>query len=169
MINEWILFVLSYKAIVILTQDVWISHWKYSFYYHTAIRFSNRIICRNDDRMSSHVTPKKGMRVTTLLTIVRQSTMNYVIESVLTDPDLHEWKHVKTCTSHPFLNHFIIWFVTSVGQRKKFWVPMRNRTSALRISRSDALPLSNSNCGERGLLRSLYDTRPTNCQDQQCR
>lgn len=36
-----------------------------------------------------------------------QSTMNYVMESDLTDPDLHEWKHVKTCTSHHFLNHFM--------------------------------------------------------------
>ena len=32
--------------------------------------------------------------------------------------------------------------VTSMGQRKKFWVPMRNRTSDLRIPRSDALLLS---------------------------
>ena len=32
--------------------------------------------------------------------------------------------------------------VTSVGQRKKFRVPMRNRTSDLWIPRSDALPLS---------------------------
>ena len=28
------------------------------------------------------------------------------------------------------------------GTKKKFWVPMRNRTSDLRIPRSDALPLS---------------------------
>ena len=28
------------------------------------------------------------------------------------------------------------------GTKKKFWVPMRNQTSDLRISRSDALPLS---------------------------
>ena len=32
--------------------------------------------------------------------------------------------------------------VTSVGQKKKFWVPLRNRASDLRIPRSDALPLS---------------------------
>ena len=32
--------------------------------------------------------------------------------------------------------------VMSVGQKKKFWVPMRNRTSDLWISHSDALPLS---------------------------
>ena len=32
--------------------------------------------------------------------------------------------------------------VTSVGQRKKFVVPMSNRTSDLRIPRSDVLPLS---------------------------
>ena len=30
-------------------------------------------------------------------------------------------------------------FVTSVGQRKKFRVPLRKRTSDLRIPRSDAL------------------------------
>ena len=34
------------------------------------------------------------------------------------------------------------WLVTSVGQRKKFWVPLRNQTSNLWISQSDALPLS---------------------------
>ena len=34
--------------------------------------------------------------------------------------------------------------VTSLGQRKKFWVPMKNWTSDLRIPRSDALPLSDS-------------------------
>ena len=35
---------------------------------------------------------------------------------------------------------------------------MRNRTSHLRILRSDALPLSHRD-GERGLLRNSYDTR----------
>ena len=32
--------------------------------------------------------------------------------------------------------------VTSVGRKKKFCVPVRNRASDLRIPRSDALPLS---------------------------
>ena len=32
--------------------------------------------------------------------------------------------------------------VSSVGQRKKFWVPLRNQTSGPRIPRFDALPLS---------------------------
>ena len=34
------------------------------------------------------------------------------------------------------------------GTKKKFWVPMRNRTSDLRIPRSDALPLSHRLYGE---------------------
>ena len=46
------------------------------------------------------------------------------------------------------------------GTKKKFWVPMRNRTSYLRIPCSDALPLSH---GERGPLRSSYNTRPAYC------
>ena len=36
----------------------------------------------------------------------------------------------------------VICLVTRVGQRKKLWIPMRNRTSDLRIPRPDALPLS---------------------------
>ena len=36
----------------------------------------------------------------------------------------------------------VIRLVTSVGQRKKFVVPMSNRSSDLRIPRSDVLPLS---------------------------
>ena len=46
------------------------------------------------------------------------------------------------------------------GTKKKFWVPMRNQTSDLRIPCSDALPLSH---GERGPLRSSYNTRPAYC------
>ena len=42
---------------------------------------------------------------------------------------------------------------------KKFLVPIRIRTLELRISRSDALPLSHRD-GERGLLRSSTDKRP---------
>ena len=60
--------------------------------------------------------------------------------------------------------------VTSVGQRKK--VSMRNRASHLRIPRSDVLTTEPQRLhGERGLLRSSYDTRPANCSsvDQQCR
>ena len=53
------------------------------------------------------------------------------------------------------------------GTKKKFWVPMRNRTSDLRIPRSNALPLSHRLYGERGLLRSSYDKRPAYCLDQQ--
>ena len=78
-------------------------------------------------------------------------------------------KPVEERVKHSDKEKDVFRLVTSVGQRKKFWVPMRNRTSDLRISCSDALPLSSSNCGERGLLRSLYDTRPANCLDQQCR
>ena len=53
------------------------------------------------------------------------------------------------------------------GTKKKFWVPMRNRTSDLRIPRSNALPLSHRLYDERGLLRSSYDKRPAYCLDQQ--
>ena len=50
------------------------------------------------------------------------------------------------------------------GKKKKFWVPMRNRTSDLRIPRSDAVTTkSQSLHGERDLLRSSYDTRPAYC------
>ena len=48
--------------------------------------------------------------------------------------------------------------VTIVGQRKKF--PMRNRTSNLRIPRSDALPLSHR---DSMVTKLLYDTRPAYC------
>ena len=44
---------------------------------------------------------------------------------------------------------------------------MRNRTSDLRIPRSDALPLSHRLHGEQGLLQSSYDMRPAYCWDQQ--
>ena len=46
--------------------------------------------------------------------------------------------------------------VTSVKQ-KKFWVPRRNRTSDLRIPRSDAIP--QRLYSKQGLLRSSYMTR----------
>ena len=50
------------------------------------------------------------------------------------------------------------------GTKKKFWVPMRNRTSDLRIPRSDALTTKPERLyGERGLLWSSYDTRPAYC------
>ena len=44
-----------------------------------------------------------------------------------------------------------------LSQKKKFCVPIRNLISDLRIPRSDALPLRLY--GERGVLRSSYDTR----------
>ena len=45
--------------------------------------------------------------------------------------------------------------VTCVGTKKKFWVPISNRTSDLPIPRSDALPLmSHRDYGERGIRRS---------------
>ena len=34
------------------------------------------------------------------------------------------------------------------GAKKKFWVPMRNQTSDLRIPQSNALPLSHRDCGD---------------------
>ena len=37
---------------------------------------------------------------------------------------------------------YVFNLVTSVGQRKKFWGLMRNRTSDLRIPRSDVLSVS---------------------------
>ena len=43
------------------------------------------------------------------------------MESVLTDPDLHEWKHLKTCTSHPFLNHFMIIRTKNFFHLKHSW------------------------------------------------
>ena len=50
------------------------------------------------------------------------------------------------------------------GTKKKPWVPMRNRTSDLRIPHSDALTTDLQRLhGERGLLRSLYDTHPAYC------
>ena len=55
------------------------------------------------------------------------------------------------------------------GTKKKFWVPMRNRTLDLRIPRSDALTTEPQRLhGERGLLRSSCDTRPVYFLDQQC-
>ena len=47
--------------------------------------------------------------------------------------------------------------VTS-GTKKKFWVPMRNRTSDLRIPRSDALPLSHrdSTVSERFITKFVW-------------
>ena len=44
--------------------------------------------------------------------------------------------------------------VTCVGTKKKFWVPISNRTSDLPIPRSDALPLSYRDYGESGIRRS---------------
>ena len=43
---------------------------------------------------------------------------------------------------------------------------MRNRTSDLRIPRSDPLSLSHRLHRERGLLRNSYDTRPAYCEHQ---
>ena len=60
--------------------------------------------------------------------------------------------------------------VTSVGQRKKFVVPMSNRTSDLRIPRSDVLlHVGLGLHGERSLFRISYDKLPAYCLDQQCR
>ena len=50
------------------------------------------------------------------------------------------------------------------GTKKKSWVLMRNRTSDLRIPHSDALTTDLQRLhGERGPLRSLYDTHPAYC------
>ena len=47
-----------------------------------------------------------------------------------------------------------------LGRKKKFWIPSnRNRTYALRCSTTEPQRLH----GERGLLWSSYDTRPTYC------
>ena len=40
------------------------------------------------------------------------------------------------------MEKYVFRLVTSVGQEKKFWVPIRNRTSDLQIPRFDALSLS---------------------------
>ena len=44
------------------------------------------------------------------------------------------------------------------GTEKKFWVPMRNRTSEIRIPRSDALPLSHreSTVSERFITKFVW-------------
>ena len=52
-----------------------------------------------------------------------------------------------------FFGKYIFCLVTSVKQ-KKFWVPRRNRTSDLRIPRSDAIP--QRPYSKQGLLRSSY-------------
>ena len=49
--------------------------------------------------------------------------------------------------------------VTSVGQRKKFLDPMRNRTSDLRIPRSDALPLSHRDSTVSEVYYEVHMTR----------
>ena len=50
------------------------------------------------------------------------------------------------------------------GTKRKFWVPIRNRTSDLRIPRFDAITTEPQRLhGERGLLGSSYDTRPAYC------
>ena len=48
--------------------------------------------------------------------------------------------------------------VTSVGQRKNFWVPMRNRSSDLRFLRSDPLSLSQRLHGKR-FYKEVHMTR----------
>ena len=54
------------------------------------------------------------------------------------------------------------------GTKKKFWIPMRDRTSDLQIPHSDALTTKPQRLHrERGW--SSYDTRPVYCSDQQCR
>ena len=58
--------------------------------------------------------------------------------------------------------------VTSVGQRKKFVVPMSNRSSDLRIPRSDTTEPQGLH-GERSQFRISYDKRPAYCLDQYCR
>ena len=58
--------------------------------------------------------------------------------------------------------------VTSVRHRKKFRVPMRNRTSDLRIPRSGALPLSHRDstvsevCYKVHMTRVLHTARISN-------
>ena len=54
---------------------------------------------------------------------------------------------------------FLTFQKQNVWHGKKFWVPMRNWTADLRIPRSEPQRLH----GERGLLRSSYDTRPAYC------
>ena len=49
--------------------------------------------------------------------------------------------------------------VTSVGQRKNFLDPMRNRTSDLRIPRSDALPLSHRDSTVSEVYYEVHMTR----------
>ena len=49
--------------------------------------------------------------------------------------------------------------VTSVGQRKKFQVPMRNRTSDLRTPRSSALPLSHRDSKVSEVYYEVHMTR----------
>ena len=49
-------------------------------------------------------------------------------------------------------------FVTSVGQKKKFRVPLRNRASDLRIPRSDALPLSHRDTTVSGVYYEVHMT-----------
>ena len=45
------------------------------------------------------------------------------------------------------------------GTKKKFWVPMRNRTSDLRIPRSDALPLSHRDSTVSEVYYEVHMTR----------
>ena len=49
--------------------------------------------------------------------------------------------------------------VMSVGQRKKFWVPMKNQTSDLRILHSNALPLSHTDSMVSKVYYKVHVTR----------
>ena len=49
--------------------------------------------------------------------------------------------------------------VMSVGQRKKFWVPMKNRTSELWILCSNALPLSHTDSTVSKVYYKVHVTR----------
>lgn len=59
--------------------------------------------------------------------------------------------------------------VSGVGQRKKPYVLISNRTSNLRISRSNALPLSYRDFTTSYATTSICDTHPAYTFDKQCR
>lgn len=53
---------------------------------------------------------------------------------------------------------FHLFILSQAWTKEKFWVHMRNQTSDLRITRSNALPLSQRDSSEQGTLQSLYIT-----------
>ena len=95
-----------------------------------------------------------------------------LVGTFVTSKSLIEWitrflvwkkKHINLvdclCFSKMFMfKKDVFRLVKSMGQRKKFWVPMRNRTWDTPL---DTEP--QRLYGERGLLRSSYDTLPAYC------